>query len=237
MRRFADLSINPPLDDEKTLDHMASLSKMFGSSLVGIVFDRNSTRDQIDEIIKKFNEFGIDVAKRIDLSPRTRIELLKDLRKLRGRFEIISVKCMNTKVSVVAARDRRVDIVSIGQETSMRYLRRVINRIVNKSIEIKLTEILSVLLPKKIIFRRLHEEVFFAKENKVPIIISSGAKNGLMLRSPRDMATLGVLFGLEEDQALESVSKIPLSIVETNRAKLSPNWVSDGVKIVRVPKK
>lgn len=237
MKRFADLYINPPLNEEKTLEQMADLLRMLGFSLVGIVFERKNTEDQISKITRKFNEYGIDVARRLELSPRTRIELLKDLRKFRGRFEIISVKCTNAQVSIVAARDRRVDLISIGRNTSIRNARRAINRIVDKSLEIKISEILFTTVPRTAILRRLHEEVLFAKKKKVTIVISSGAKNSMMLRSPRDLVALGVLLELENDDALKSVSKNPLSIVEKNREKLSTKWVAEGVKIVRAPRK
>ncbi len=159
------------------------------------------------------------------------------MRKFRGKFEIISVKCINAQVSIVAARDRRVDLISIGRNTSIRNARRAINRIVDKSLEIKISEILFATVPRTAILRRLHEEAFFAKKKKVTTVISSGAKNSMMLRSPRDLVALGVLLGLENDDALKSVSKNPLSIVERNREKLSTKWVAEGLKIVRAPKK
>ena len=237
MKRFADLCIRPLLDNKNEIDQMTKLSKILGISLVGIVFERNHSQNLIDKIIMKFNKKGIDVAKRLDLIPRNRIELLKDLRKYRGEYEIISVKCINTEVSIVAARDRRVDLITICKEMSLRNRRRAISRISNKTLEIKISEILDTSKPRIVVFKRLNEEIFFAKTNKIPIVISSGAKDSFMMRSPRDMAALGIFLGLEESEAIKSVSKIPFNIVETNREKLSSKWISDGVKIVRVQKK
>ena len=237
MRRFVDLCINPPLNNDETIGNISNLVKILGLTLVGIIFDRNILQDRMNKIIEGFNELGIDVAKRIDLSPRTRIELLKDLRRLRGKYEIISVNCVNTKVSVVASRDRRVDIISIGYRTPITNLRRMISRITDKPLEIKISEILNASIPRTVALRRLHEEIFIAERNKVPIIISSGARNHLMLRSPRDMAALGVLLGLDIDEALESVSKVPYSIIKRNRDKLSAKWIAEGIQVIRGPKK
>lgn len=233
MRRFVDLCLNPPLNDPKVIEEISKFSKLIEFNLVGIVFDERSSENQISRIIEPFKTLGIDVVKRIDLAPKSRLELLQDLRKFRGKYEILSVNCLNTQVSVVASRDRRVDIVSIGYRISMFNIRKMINRIVNKPLEIKLSEILNPPNPRKFVLRRLHEEIFTAKKNKVPVIISSGAKNHLMLRSPRDMAAVGMLLGLESDDALDSVSKIPYSIVERNREKLSSKWIAEGVQIHR----
>ncbi len=237
MKRFADLCIRPLLDNKDEIDQMAKLSKVLGISLVGIVFERNHSQNLIDKIIMKFNKNGIDAVKRLDLIPRNRIELLKDLRKYRGKYEIISVKCINTEVSIVASRDRRVDLITIGKEMSLRNRRRAISRISNKTLEIEISEILDTSKPRIVVLKRLNEEIFFAKTNKIPIVISSGARDSFMMRSPRDMAALGIFLGLEESEAIESVSKIPFNIVETNREKLSSKWISDGVKMVRVQKK
>ncbi len=237
MKRFADLCVRPSLENKDEIDQMAKLSKILGISLVGIVFERNHPQNLIDKIIMKFNKNGIDAVKRLDLIPRNRIELLKDLRKYRGKYEIISVKCINTEVSIVASRDRRVDLITIGKEMSLRNRRRAISRISNKTLEIEISEILDTSKPRIVVLKRLNEEIFFAKTNKIPIVISSGARDSFMMRSPRDMAALGIFLGLEESEAIESVSKIPFNIVETNREKLSSKWISDGVKMVRVQKK
>jgi len=101
MKRFADLCIRPLLDNKNEIDQMTKLSKILGISLVGIVFERNHSQNLIDKIIMKFNKKGIDVAKRLDLIPRNRIELLKDLRKYRGEYEIISVKCIILNKSIL----------------------------------------------------------------------------------------------------------------------------------------
>ena len=52
------------------------------------------------------------------------------------------------------------------------------------------------------------------------------------MRMPRDLASLGNLFGLNETEALDAVSNSPNTIVERNRKKLDSNFVAPGVKIL-----
>jgi RNase P/RNase MRP subunit p30 len=236
MRKFVDFCIVPTSYEDKIMDRLVKISKLLDISLIGISFHRLE-QNRINEIITKFNEAGIDIAKRIDITPKTRIELLRELRKNRGIQEIICVNCNNTEVSIVASRDRRVDLISIGQKMPLRSIRKAINRISNKHLEIRISEILTSTSSKLNVFRKLYEEVSIAKYNKVPIILSSGAKNSFMMRSPRDIAALGIFLGLDKIESLNSVSKNPISIIKENRKKLSNRWVTEGVEIYRVPKK
>jgi len=236
MRRFVDFCIIPSSYEDEILDRLIRISRLLDISLIGISFCQLK-QNQISKIIMKFNEAGIDIAKRLDITPKTRIELLKELRKNRRIYEIICVNCNNTEVSIVASRDRRVDLVSIGQKMTLRSIRKAINRISNKHLEIRMSEILTSTKSKINVFRKLYEEISIAKYNKVPIILSSGAKNSFMMRSPRDMAALGIFLGLDKIEALNSVSKNPLSIIKENRKKLSNRWITEGVEIYRVPKK
>lgn len=236
MRRFIDLCINPTSYEDEIVDRLIRISKLLDISIIGFSFSQLK-QNQISKIIMKFNEAGIDIAKRLDINPKTRIELLKELRKNRGIYEVICVNCNNTEVSIVASRDRRVDLISIGQKMNLRNIRKAIDRISSKHLEIRLSEILDSPKSKMDVFRKLYEEISIAKYNKVPIILSSGAKNSFMMRSPRDMAALGIFLGLDKIEALNAVSKNPLSIIKENRKKLSKRWIAEGVEIYRVSKK
>ncbi len=53
------------------------------------------------------------------------------------------------------------------------------------------------------------------------------------MRFPRDMASLGYLFGLDEASALNAVSTNPVAIIKRNREKLSDRFVAPGISIVK----
>ncbi len=58
------------------------------------------------------------------------------------------------------------------------------------------------------------------------LMISTGARSHLDLRSPRDLVALACLFGLERDRAVEALA-LPKSILDLNRRR----WTSVGVEL------
>jgi len=79
----------------------------------------------------------------------------------------------------------------------------------------------------------LRRETAVAKDFHVPIVISSGVSDELLMRKPRELAALASLFDLDETSAMEAVSKNPVAMVERNRGKLSSRFVAPGIRIVR----
>jgi RNase P/RNase MRP subunit p30 len=53
------------------------------------------------------------------------------------------------------------------------------------------------------------------------------------MREPRAIASITSLLDLPEDKGLDAVSVIPTKILERNREKLGPGFVSPGVKEAR----
>jgi len=79
----------------------------------------------------------------------------------------------------------------------------------------------------------LRREVAIAKSFRVPVVISSGATNDYLLRRPHDYSALAMLFDMDSSLAFSALSEVPLSIVERNRLKLSPDFVAPGLRVVR----
>ena len=67
----------------------------------------------------------------------------------------------------------------------------------------------------------------------MPVVISSGVSQELLLRKPREMAALGFLFGFDEVSGLDAVSQNPVAIVERNREKLSDGYVAPGIRVIK----
>jgi RNase P/RNase MRP subunit p30 len=72
-----------------------------------------------------------------------------------------------------------------------------------------------------------------AREFHVPIVLSSGAGEMILLRMPREMAALAGLFGLPEAEAVAAVSRVPADLVRRNRLKLGSGFVAPGIRVVR----
>ena len=82
-------------------------------------------------------------------------------------------------------------------------------------------------------YRSLRREVALAKEFHVPIVVSSGVGEEHLMRMPRDLASIGYLFGLSEIEALDAVSTNPKHIVDRNREKLGSKFVAPGISILK----
>jgi RNase P/RNase MRP subunit p30 len=180
----------------------------------------------------------MDFASRVDLRPHTPEELISFLRKLRRRFEIVAVMCESKGVARQAAKDRRVDLLNFPQPDFRRgYFDAAEAELASSclaSLEIDVKPLLTLEGPARIrLLSNLRREVATAVEFHVPIIISSGVSDEMLLRRPRELAALASLFDLSVVHALEAVSKNPAAIVERNREKLGPKFVAPGIRIVR----
>ncbi len=238
MRRFVDLRLCPPINDYDQVESMVKKSSELGYRLVGIPLPPNIPREEIGRLQKICNDAKIDLVTRVDFCSRTPSELLKDLRRLRRKFEIVAITCTSKLVARQAARDRRVDLLSfLATDLRKRFFDDAEAELASKALsclEIEMAPLLSLKGFSRIrLLSRLRNELEIAKRFKVPVTISSGATNELFLRDPHDYAALATLFNMSLPSALQALSESPISIVERNREKLSPGYIAPGIRIVR----
>lgn len=238
MRKFVDLHLKPPLDSFKQVKNMINKAAELGFEMVALSFPPELNNEKVDQMRKLCQEADVELVTRVDIIPRNRRELLAYLRRLRRKFEIISVLCASKTVARQAAKDRRVDLLSFPvTEHSKILFDRAEAELASSAVaclEIDMQPILRLKGPPRIrLLTRLRREVATARSLKVPIVLSSGATDTWFLRKPQDMASLGLLLGLEQPHALDALSNTPLEIVKRNRQKLSPNYVAPGVRVVR----
>lgn len=236
MKSFVDLHLCVPLENMSQTQSMIHKASKLGYNLVGIPFSKKTKREKIIKIKKICNEANLDFVSRINLYPKNAGELIYNLRNYRRKFEIICVTCNTKDVARQAAKDRRVDLLQF----SLTNLRRrffdeqeaELSSKALSALEIELSPILQLKgLAKIRILSKLQRENAIAKKAKVPIILSSGASSELFMRGPYDFGALASLFDLPFSGALKALSEIPLSTVEKNRKKMSPDFVLPGIKI------
>ncbi|MEM2576974.1 MAG: RNase P subunit p30 family protein, partial [Candidatus Bathyarchaeia archaeon] len=162
MRKYCDLHLK--LENEKEIFEAAKLIKEIGFKLVGLTFQPNASIVKIKELKKFFQEFNVDLASRIDLKPNNKMELLSNLRKLRRKFEIISVECTSNKIAVTAARDRRVDLISFPLNFKTKFTHSIAHVLVG-ALEINLIDLSISKIPRTIVLNKIINEVFVAKLN------------------------------------------------------------------------
>jgi ribonuclease P/MRP protein subunit RPP1 len=238
MTKFVDLHLCAPFRDSEKLRKMVTKSFELGYRLVGIPLPPNVGLDEVERLRKICYEAGLDLVSRVDLTPKSLHELLASLRRLRRKFEVVSVLCTSKPIARQAAKDRRVDVLSFPvAKPRSRFFDSAEAELASESsssLEIDIGPLLSLegFLKIRLIssFRR---EVAIAKSFRVPVVISSGTTNDYLLRSPHDYSALTMLFDMNSSLALNALSEVPLRIVERNRLKLSPDFVAPGLRVVR----
>lgn len=231
MRLYADLHMCPSLDDVANARSMADILIGLEIAVVGLVVPPDQLTPT-PPAMNSFKDAGLDVAKRLNLKPRSREELLKSLRRFRTKYEIVAVNCSAQAVSRVAVRDRRVDIVQFPKEGSGASFRRNLASTCRAALEFNMSD-LTQEPGHEARLRRVRREIEIAAEASTSVIGSSNASNPFELRAPRDVAAVLHTLGLSLGAALEGVSEIPVAIVKQNRLRTEEPQLEEGVRIVR----
>ncbi len=237
-RVFADIHLKPNLKDFEQVKSMVKRSSELGYRLISIPTSLACGEELVKQLRSICRDEGVEYASRINLKPKTVKELLQNLRRLRRKFEIIAVECESKAVSRQAAKDRRVDLLKFPSiDYRKRFFDEAEAELASKSlasIEIDIAPILTLEGFARIrLISALQRETAIARAYKVPIVLSSGATNNMLMRKPLELASLAMLFDMDKNSSLEAVSKNPTAIVERNREKLNPNFVAPGIRIIR----
>jgi len=242
MRKFVDLHLSPSINDLGHIEKMVKRSSGLGYRSVGIPLPHDIKEEKVRQLRTICENVRMDLVTRIDLAPKTSGELLRNLRRSRRRFEIISVTCNSKSVARQAAKDRRVDLLafSLGFPCK-RFFDKAEAELASKAecaLEIDIASLLFLTgFPRIRFLSSLRKEVAVTEDYEVPIVISSGATDASLLRGPYDYAALATLFDLSMPLALRGLSEYPFSIVERNRKKLSSGYVAPGLFVVREVKR
>lgn len=236
--RFVDLHLLPSIEDVHQVEKMVSKSSELEYHLVGISLPPDVTRDEIHRLQKICSDVKVDLVTRVDFAPRNPRELLDNLRHFRRRFEVVSVACLSKPVARQAAKDRRVDLLCFpATDPRKRFFDYAEAELASKalsSLEIDMAPLLSSRgFSRTRLLSCLRKETTIAKKFGVPIIISSGATNEHLIRGPHDYAALGTLFDMPTPLGLRALSETPVTIVKRNREKLSPDYVAQGIRVIR----
>jgi RNase P/RNase MRP subunit p30 len=238
MRFYADLHLCPQFDSLTHVKEMVEKAAELGYTAVGIPVSPKAPQTEAEELRAICIGSGVDYVSRVDLSPRTAGELLNSLRNLRRRTEVIAVKCYSKEVARQAAKDRRVDLVLFPlthpKKRFFDFAEAELASEAQASLEIDVAPLLTEQgYRRSILLSCLRRETQVANKGNVPIVLSSGANEPMLLRNAEDYGSLAYLFGMSQHDARQAFSVTPKGIVEQNRRKLSPNFLAPGVYVVR----
>jgi RNase P/RNase MRP subunit p30 len=236
--KFSDLHLRVPWNDLERAKGMIVKSSELGFSQIGVPLPPSAKPEVADRLRQICADVGVDFVSRVELYPRSSSDLLSSLRRFRRLFEIVSVVCRSKPSARQAAKDRRVDLLCFeAVEWKKRFFDRAEAELASKSsagFEIDLAQVLTLEGFSRVsLLSSLRREVATARSFGVPVVLSSGAADSLLLRKPEDYASLAFLFDMGASSALDALSRNPLGIVERNRMKLSEEYVAPGVRVAR----
>lgn len=185
-------------------------------------------------IIKMSN--GVSVFRRIDVSGRGLTSVRNQTTKIRPKAMIIALPLTTVELANWAAEDSRVDLLMLDPSRNNR-LRESTARLAaasGTSLEIQFAPLLNLSgLNRSKIIKAFREGIETAANAGMPIVLSSGAKNPMHLRSAMAMRHIGLLLGMNPKFVENVVCKTPFDIIERNQRRLSPEFVGEGVEIIR----
>jgi RNase P/RNase MRP subunit p30 len=237
-RTFADLNLRLNPKDKAIARRIIAKTAALGYGLVAVPFVPEIPETEISVLRTICSDVKVDFASRVDLVPKTRDQLMRLLRKLRRKFEVICVACENKEIARQAAKDRRVDLLSFP---SLDYRGRFFDwaeaELASNSLaalELDVEPLLILEGSERVrLLSILRREVAIANQYHVPVVVSSGVGTEMQLRKPREVAAFVSLLGLDEASALDTVSVNPSAIVRRNREKLGYGFVAPGIRVVK----
>jgi RNase P/RNase MRP subunit p30 len=237
-RVYADLHLCANVNDLSHVKRLANRALTLGYGFVAISFPPGYAEQLVTPTKEICREVGVELVPRVDLKPYTPDELLRDLRKLRRKFEVVAVVCQAKTVARQAAKDRRVDLLNFPQPDYRRVFfdwataELASNSLASLEIDVKPLLMLEG-TPRIRLLSILQREVQIARDSHVPIVVSSGVSEELLMRKPSELASLASLINMDGIFAVDAVSKNPVTIIKRNREKLSWRFVAPGIRVVR----
>jgi len=239
MKGFVDLHLllSSSMNRGEIKDLIARVAEL-GYSSVGIPLPIEVAGKDIEDIERICDDNDVDLVKRVDLRPRNSRELLRLLRIARRRREVVAVRCASKSIARQAAKDRRVDLICFSSsDPSRRFFDSAVGELASKSsagLEVDMAPLIAMDGFRRIrLISSLRRKVALAKKFEVPLVLSSGAFDRYLLRSPQDYASLAYLFNLANHTAVGAMCDTPQGMVERNRRKLGPDYVAPGVYVVK----
>ncbi|MBS7615036.1 hypothetical protein KEJ18_04820 [Candidatus Bathyarchaeota archaeon] len=238
MKFYVDLHLCPQTSNLSHVSSMVEKAAAFGYKAAGITISSKATTEETQKLKESCSSFGVDFITRVDLAPKSVGEMLKNLRSLRRKAEVIAVECFSKQVARQAAKDRRVDLIRFSLvNPKSRFFDVAEAELASgstASLEIDMAPLLTLQGFRRAgLLSSLRREVQIANKAHVPIVLSSGADEPILLRAADDYCSLAYLFGMERYEARKAFSENPKAIVERNRRKLSPDFVAPRVYVVR----
>lgn len=222
-----DLGVYVP--DSNSLEAFIEMAQELG-------FTGLATPHTEDEPEHSFANSRFSVLKRTDLTGNNLKSIRKRVDDVRRHSMIVSVGLASVETANWAADDKRVDLLTLNhlRDYRLRDTTAHLGAESSTALEIKFEPLLNLAgLNRSKVIKMYRESISTAIDSGMQVILSSGAKHPLHMRSPRAMQYLCELLGMEPKYAEHAVNQAPIDIVEKNRRRFRSDYIRDGLEIIQ----
>ena len=177
----------------------------------------------VSENLSKGREFsGVKVFAKTTKELRKKLSIVKEA-------DFIILDSHNEKIVETAVQMNAIDAVTLHAKYPL------IARMAEKNIAqiINFNELLNAPENKTAgILNMMQRSARLAVKHKAPLLIVSGARNKMELRSVSDLIGFGEMIGLTQKEAKEALNKHQIKLLKRAELKKEGRWIRPGVELI-----
>ena len=229
--KFYDFCVHTIPDGDNTAEQLVALARHFGYS--GIALANHS-----DKLPKSRHVLtstgGFEIFRGIELVEENPSKLNGLIEKFRQSVDVLIVHGGSETVNRAALENPRVDILNHPAFDKSSGLNQVLAKAAAENgvaIGLTLRPLLHSRGSRRIrLLSDLRANLDLARKYDVSLVLSSDAVSCFDLRSPMETLALAEVCGLEEDEAIDSISTVPEKIISRNHP--GPGYIREGVEVL-----
>ncbi len=225
---FYECNLHTLPDGSDSPSRMALAAKRLGYS--GIIICNHTTTGRAFGFDAAKLVGGIEVVFGAEIVATDQRALHTKAASLRDRSDFLAVHGGDEKINRAACEDPNVDLLAHAHEgrAGIGVAAAKAARDNQVAIGLDLGPMIRLRGAARVRWMELvRRDLDLIRKFDLNLMISTGAKSHLDLRSPRDLVALACLFGLERERAVEALA-LPESILALNRRR----WASVGVELL-----
>jgi ribonuclease P/MRP protein subunit RPP1 len=229
--KFYDFCVHTIPDGDNTAEQLVALARHFGYS--GIALANHSDKlPQSRHVLTSTD--GFEIFRGIELIEENPSKLNGLIGKFRQSVDVLIVHGGSETVNRAALENSRVDILNHPAFDKSSGLNQVLAKAAAENgvaIGLTLRPLLHSRGSRRIrLLSDLRANLDLARKYDVSIVLLSDAVSCFDLRSPMETLALAEVCGLEEDEAIDSISTVPEKIISRNHP--GPGYIREGVEVL-----
>ncbi len=208
MRTFIDFNIRPVDYSKDSLLEFIDMALHLKYRI--LVVEAPSSVEA--ELIRSLSGKRVKLYARYTITAHASNELKSVSRKIKWA-DLIVAECFSQETARMATKIRNIDAILIPLDKISIVNEKQVNamRMKERPLEIRFADIIHAQKLSNII--GLMTKNLTNITTKIPVIVSSGARNPSEMRSPRDMISVLSVIGIDQNKSLDTVSRNPYSLL------------------------